>query len=128
MILIPLSSLAVLLYVAYDRRGFRHIENMIYTIAFVSVLTAPYARLHDYVVLLVTQISLVLQTCNIGSTKRIRTEIVTSIIATNLLAFVFGETYLKAQHHYVWFPVVLLFLWYRGQSHVKQKVESATLY
>ena len=127
MILIPLSSIAVLLYVAYHRRGFRHIEKMIHVVACVSVLTTPYAWLHDYVVLLVTQIALVCQTCNIESTKRIRTEIITSIILINLITFVLGETYLNAFHHYFWFPGVLLFLWCRGQSLLKRTANSPTL-
>lgn len=126
MIVLPLFSIAALLYFVYVRRGFQNTEKMIHIVACISVLTAPYAWVYDYVVLLVTQIALVCQTCNIGSTKRIRTEIITSILLINLIALFFGNTFFSGLHHYFWFPGVLLFLWYRGQSLMRWTEESTS--
>jgi Glycosyltransferase family 87 len=126
MIVIPLFSIAALLYFVYVKRGFQNTEETIHIVACVSVLTAPYAWVYDYAVLLVTQIALVCQTCNIGSTKRIRTEIITSILLINFIAFFLGKTIFSGLHHYFWFPGVLLFLWYRGQSLMKRTVKSTS--
>jgi hypothetical protein len=119
-IIIPVFAIACLLYVGYIKMGFRYIEEKIHVIACVSVFTAPYGWPHDFVVLIVTQIVLVYQTCNSESSERIRKEIITYIILINFIALVLGKIYFNGQHYYFWFPCVLLFLWYRGQNLMRQ--------
>jgi len=114
MILVPFCAIALLLYGFYVKRALRSIEEIIPVVACVSVLTAPYAWMHDFVIILVTQIALICRTCDVGSIQRVRAEVISAILVLNLITFILGKNVFHSSHEYFWFPAVLLLLWFRG--------------
>jgi hypothetical protein len=110
-IVMPAITASVFVAWIIRRRGLPDWQRSLAPLLCISLITAPYAWIADFSVLVVIQVMIVVEMLNSASYPKSRRRQIIAVLAIVQIIGYFLRYYFEGEQYFSWFPVAILLIW-----------------